>query len=85
MALARSVIVQNRSIRVWLALICAAAVVCPILSASDELNTDDAAIMVPAVLAAVSLAVIALLSTIPTMPAVVHIATPSDPRSPPAR
>lgn len=84
MARARRVVVQSRSIHVWMALICAAAVVFPILASFDELNTGDAIVM-PTMLAAVALLSIALLRSGPAIASLVHIATPSDPRSPPAR
>lgn len=76
--------------RVWLVVACLAALLFPIISASDDMNADrtfnDAtpAIVVSIVLF-VAFVAIARLRSLTALAAAVHIAGPSDPRSPPAR
>ena len=83
-------LVPKRSGHVWLILACIAALLFPIISASDDMNADrtfnDAAAAI-----VVSLVLIVAFVTIGRLRAAqftrhaVHDATPSDPRSPPAR
>ncbi len=83
-------LVPKRSGQVWLVLACIAALLFPIISASDDMNADRtfndaaAAIVVSLVLAVAFVTVARLRATRFTRYAVL-IATPSDPRSPPAR
>src|ERR1700730_15263862 len=89
-ATAGFLLVPKRSGRVWLVIACAAALLFPIISASDDMNADRtfndaaAAIVVTLVLA-VAFVAIGRLQRSHFAPVVVHVATPSDPRSPPAR
>ena len=90
-ALAGFALVPKRGSRmVWFALIGVAALLFPIISVSDDFHTDwafnDAAAAVVAmiVLSVVFVAIARLRSYPPTVVAV-HVSTPSDPRSPPAR
>ena len=81
---------KRRSRLVWFALIGTAALLFPIISVSDDFNTDwafndaAAAIVAMIVLSVVFVAIARLRSYPPTVVSV-HVATPSDPRSPPAR
>jgi len=89
-AVAGFAIVPKRSSQVWLVLACIAALLFPIISVSDDLNADrtfnDAvAAIVEAVVLCVAFVTIARLGAKRFAPYVVEIATPSDPRSPPAR
>jgi hypothetical protein len=83
-------LVPKRSGHVWLVLACIAALLFPIISASDDMNADRtfndaaAAIVVSLVLVVAFVTVARLRATRFTRYAVL-IATPSDPRSPPAR
>ena len=81
---------KRRSRMFWFALIATAALLFPIISVSDDFNTDwasnDAAAAVVAMLVlSVVFVAIARLRSYPPTAATVHVATPSDPRSPPAR
>jgi hypothetical protein len=84
------VLVPKRSGQIWLVLACIAALLFPIVSASDDMNADRtfndaaAAIVVSLVLVVAFVAVARLRAAQFTRYAV-HVATPSDPRSPPAR
>ena len=83
-------LVPKRSGQVCLVLVCLAALLFPIISASDDLNADrtfnDAvAAIVEAVVLCVAFITIARLGAKRFAPYVVEVATPSDPRSPPAR
>src|SRR5438552_7889496 len=83
-------LVPKRSGHVWLVLACIAALLFPIVSASDDMNADRtfndaaAAIVVSLVLVVAFVTVGRLRSTQFTRYAV-QVATPSDPRSPPTR
>ena len=83
-------LVPKRSRLVWYALLCAAALLFPIISVSDDMHDDwalndaVAAIAVTIVLA-VAFVVVAHLRFFPPAVYAVHVATLSDPRSPPAR
>jgi hypothetical protein len=83
-------LVPKRSGHVWLVLACIAALLFPIISASDDMNADRtfndaaAAIVVSLVLVVAFVTVARLRATRFPRYAVL-IATPSDPRSPPAR
>ena len=85
------VLVPKRRSRVfWLALIALAALLFPIISVSDDLNAtsafnDAAAAVVAMIVLSVVFVAIARLRSYPPAVATVHVATPSDPRSPPAR
>jgi hypothetical protein len=82
--------VPRRSARVWLVLACVAALLFPIISASDDMNADRtfndpaAAIVVSLVLVVAFVTVARLRATRFSRYAIL-VATPSDPRSPPAR
>ena len=81
---------RKRSRRVSLIIACAAALLFPIISASDDLNSDrtfndPAAALVVALVLTVAFVAIARLRSFPAAVYAVHVATPSDPRSPPAR
>jgi uncharacterized membrane protein len=89
-AAAGFVVVRNRPRHVWLAIACVAAVLFPIISVSDDFNADrtlnDAvAAVVVAIVLFVALVAIARLGSLPAAVYAVHLSTPSDPRSPPAR
>ncbi len=80
----------KRSGRVSWALICAAAILFPIVSVSDDLNADRtfndaAAAVVAMVVLLVAFVAIARLRNLAAPAYVTDLATPSDPRSPPAR
>jgi hypothetical protein len=83
-------VARNRPRRVWVAIICSAAVLFPIISASDDMNAvrtfnDAAAALVVTLVLGVALVAIARLQGPSLTPYLVHLATHSDPRSPPAR
>ena len=81
---------KRRSRYVWFAVIGIAVLLFPIISVSDDFNTDwafndaAAAIVAFVVLAVVFVAISRLRAQRPVL-ASVHVATPSDPRSPPVR
>lgn len=81
---------KRRSRMVWFALIATAAVLFPIISVSDDFNADRttndaaAALVAIMVLSVAFVAIARLRSSLPHVYAVL-VATPSDPRSPPAR
>ena len=84
------VLAPKRSGHVWLILACVAALLFPIVSASDDINTDRtfndaAAAIVVSLVLAVGLVTVARLRAAQFTRRAVHVATPSDPRSPPAR
>jgi uncharacterized membrane protein len=80
----------RRSMRVSIALVCGLALLFPIISASDDMNADrtfndvSAAIVMAIVLMLLLVALARIRATSAPL-YVVHLATPSDPRSPPAR
>ncbi len=80
----------RRSMRVSIALLCGLALLFPIISASDDLNADrtfnnvSAAIVMAIVLMLLLVAIARIRATSSPLYAV-QLATPSDPRSPPAR
>ncbi len=89
-ATAGFLLAPRRSGRTLLALILALAVLFPIISASDDVNAiptfyDALATLVVSIVLSIAFVAIARLSAIPVAVSTVHIATPSDPRSPPAR
>jgi hypothetical protein len=89
-AVAGFVLVPKRSGRIWLVLACAAVLLFPIISASDDMNADRtfndaAAAIVVTIVLYVGFVAIARLRSLPATVYAVHVATPSDPRSPPAR
>jgi len=81
---------KRRSRLVWFALIAASALLFPIISVSDDFNADRtandaAAALVAFVTLAVALVAIARIrAQAPQLHALI-VATPADPRSPPAR
>ncbi len=90
LAAAAFVLVPRRSIRVLLALGIALAILFPIISATDDVNAiptfiDATATLVVALVLAIAFVAVARLRTLPAAVYAVHVATPSDPRSPPAR
>ena len=89
-ATASFALVPKRSRLVWFALISAAALLFPIISASDDMSADRtfndaAAALVVAIVLAIAFVAIARLRSFPPAVYAVHVATPSDPRSPPTR
>jgi hypothetical protein len=83
-------LVPKRSGQVWLILACVAALLFPIVSASDDMNAartfnDAAAAIVVSLVLVVAFVTIARLRAAQFTRYAVHVATPSDPRSPPAR
>ena len=89
-AAAAFIAAPRRSTRVSIALVCGLALLFPIISASDDMNADrtfndmSAAIVMAIVLMLVLVAIARIHATSAPLYAV-HLATPSDPRSPPAR
>ena len=69
------------------ALLCAVALLFPIISISDDFNADrtfsDAAAIIVVVLATIALVAMAHVRTTAARPYAVLLATPSNPRSPP--
>ena len=90
-ALAGFALVPKRGSRmVWFALIGVAVLLFPIISVSDDFNTDwafndAAAAVVAMIVLSVVFVAIARLRSYPPAVVGVHVETPSDPRSPPAR
>jgi uncharacterized membrane protein len=89
-ALAGFALVPKRRRLVWFALIGVAVLLFPIISVSDDFNTDwafnnPAAAVVAMIVLSVAFVAIARLRSYPRTVVAVHVATPSDPRSPPAR
>jgi peptidoglycan/LPS O-acetylase OafA/YrhL len=84
-------LVPKRSRRVWFAVLAVLALLFPIISVSDDINAPwvfvDAATapVVAMILFSVALIAIARLRSFPKTVYAVHVATPSDPRSPPVR
>jgi glycopeptide antibiotics resistance protein len=83
-------LVPKRSIHVWIVLACIAALLFPIISASDDMNADRtfndvAAAIVVSLVLAVAFVTVARLRAAQFTRYAVHVATLSDPRSPPAR
>ena len=84
-------LVPKPSRRVWFALLAVLTLLFPIISVSDDINAPwvfvDAATapVVAMVSFAIALIAIARLLSFPRAVSPVHVATPSDPRSPPAR
>ena len=81
---------KRRSRAVWFALIATAVLLFPIISVSDDMNADRAfndsvAAIVAMIVLFVAFIAIARLRNIPPAAFSIHVATPSDPRSPPAR
>ena len=89
-AVAGFALAPKRSGRVWLVVACAAALLFPIISASDDLNADRtfndaAAAIVVSIVLYVAFVAVGRLRSLPSTAFAVHIVSPSDPRSPPAR
>jgi peptidoglycan/LPS O-acetylase OafA/YrhL len=89
-AVATLVYNRNRPRRVLLALLCAVALLFPIISVSDDLNqsrtfNEPAAAVAMIMVLMVAFLTIERLRTKPQRAFATHISTPSDPRSPPAR
>ena len=89
-AAAAFIAAPRRSFRVSIALVCGLALLFPIISASDDLNAvgafnDAAAAIVVTVVLLLALVAIARIHATRVPLYAVHLATPSDPRSPPAR
>ncbi|MDQ6801338.1 MAG: hypothetical protein M3041_10915 [Acidobacteriota bacterium] len=83
-------LVPKRSGHVWLVLACIAALLFPIISVSDDMNADrtfnDAAVaLVVSLVLFVAFVTVARLRATQFSRYAVQVATPSDPRSPPAR
>ena len=81
---------KRRSSIVWFALIATAVLLFPIISVSDDFNADRAfndsvGAIVAMIVLFVAFVAIGRLRTHPLTAVTVHVATPSDPRSPPAR
>jgi hypothetical protein len=88
-ATAGFIFAPKHSGRVWLVLACVAALLFPIISVSDDFNADrtfnvDAAALVVTLVLFAGLVTIARIRTTQSVAYAVHIATLSDPRSPPA-
>lgn len=89
-AVAAMIFVPRRSVKATIALGCVLALLFPIISASDDFAADQAMIE-RAALAIVSILLLAFAALVPLgrlerrseRVALVHVATPSDPRSPP--
>jgi len=89
-AVAAFMLTPRRSSHTTVALACGLAVLFPIISASDDFNTDiafsdAAAAIVVTIVLCMGLMAIARVRAIKVPAYIVHLATPSDPRSPPAR
>jgi len=81
---------KRRSRHVWFALVAIAVLLFPIISVSDDMNADRAfndsvGAIVAMIVLLMAFIAIARLRTLPQTAFSVHVATPSDPRSPPAR
>jgi uncharacterized membrane protein len=81
---------KRRSRMVWFALIGVAVLLFPIISISDDFKTDwafndAAAAVVAMIVLSVVFVAIGRLRSYPRTVVAVHVDTPSDPRSPPAR
>jgi len=89
-AVATMLIVPRRSVKATIALCCVLALLFPIISVSDDLSADRAtienavvAIVVTLLLAFAALVPLGTVERRRARVALVHVATPSDPRSPP--
>lgn len=75
--------------RVWVALACAAAVLFPIISMSDDMSVDrtlvDVAAALLATILAIALIAVARINGLERSHYALALSIPSDPRSPPAR
>ena len=81
---------KRRSPLVWFALITTAMLLFPIISVSDDMNAnrafnDAVAAIVAMIVLFVAFVAVARLRNYRQAAFSVHVATPSDPRSPPAR
>jgi hypothetical protein len=90
LAVATFIVVPRRSVQATVALLCVLALLFPIISASDDFSADRetlerAAVAIVSVLSLMFCALVALgrLERREERFALVHVATPSDPRSPP--
>jgi len=84
------VLVPKRSGHAWVVLACIAALLFPIISASDDMNAyrtfnDAAAALVVSLVLGVAFVTVARLRAAQFTRYAVHVATPSDPRSQPTR
>jgi hypothetical protein len=89
-AVAAFMLAPRRSRHTTIALACVLALLFPIISATDDFNTDitfndAAAAIVVTVVLCMALMAIARVRASNAPVYIVHLATPSDPRSPPAR
>ena|SRR2546425_11784420 len=89
-AVAAFKLAPRRSRRTSIALVCALALLFPIISATDDFNADltfndAAAAIVVTIVLCLALVAIARVRATNASAYLVHLATPSDPRSPPAR
>ena len=89
-AVAALLTAPRRPRHAWLALICGLVLLFPIISVSDDMNADRtfndvAAAIVVSLVLAVAFVTVARLRAAQFTRYAVHVATPSDPRSPPAR
>jgi hypothetical protein len=89
-AVAAFMLAPRRSRHSTIALACGLALLFPIISATDDFNTDiafnnSAAAIVVAVVLCMALMAIARIRALSASAYVIPLATPSDPRSPPAR
>ncbi|SRR5712691_8206142 len=89
-AVAALMLAPRRSRRTTIALACGLALLFPIISATDDFNTDitfndAAAAIIVTIVLCMALMAIARIRAIKASPYIVPLATPSDPRSPPAR
>ena len=85
-----ALVVPRRSAHATIALVCILALLFPIISASDDFSTDRAliesaavAIVATLLLAFAALVALGRIEREGQRVALVHVATPSDPRSPP--
>jgi uncharacterized membrane protein len=81
---------KRRSPMVWFALVAIAILLFPVISVSDDMNADrsfndSVAAIVAMIVLFVAFIAIARVRALPQVALSVHVATPSDPRSPPAR
>jgi hypothetical protein len=90
-ALTAFLVVPARSRNASFALLCALALLFPIVSISDDLSADrtrafnEAAAIIVLLVLLVTFIAVARLREVIAPPFAIQVATPSDPRSPPAR
>jgi hypothetical protein len=89
-AVAAFMLAPRRSRRTTIAVACGMALLFPIISATDDFSTDitfndAAAAIIVTIVLCMALVAIARVRASNASAYIVHLATPSDPRSPPAR